>query len=61
MPWNCPHCHQETGRPVFIHAGEGRMTIHAKCETCGREWTVVRQELDMRHLGRPVLKPDARD
>jgi len=49
MPWQCPHCRRDTGRPVFVHASQGEIIVDAKCDACGREWTVTRQELDLRY------------
>jgi hypothetical protein len=58
MPWHCPHCDRDSGRPVFVSAVAGTLSITAVCDVCGREWTVQRPELDMR---RPAVEPQPRE
>jgi hypothetical protein len=58
MPWHCPHCDRDSGRPIFVAAVAGTLTVTAYCEGCKREWTVQRPELDMRHRAAAFYKTD---
>jgi hypothetical protein len=59
MPWHCPYCDRDSGRPVFVSAVAGTLTVTACCQVCKREWTVQRPELDMRHRAAAFYKADA--
>jgi hypothetical protein len=57
MPWHCPQCDSDDGRPVSVKAQDGKVIVSSQCVNCGHTYTVERESLNLRALW-PASPPD---